>query len=654
MAFKEPTAERLDLVSFYVDDVARGIENSGLTPVEARAIRLLHEFESSKGRETSSDGFKRAVDRLLDNQYGAEEGATEMAAFAVADLAVQRRAQGMVEVAGRFADTGKDPGGHDMPAWLLEDLAGDLRIERSGSGEDLTSALPELREEALGRFHASLSPSDIHGAVLGMEAIPADERTSVREWIAGRDRELGSLDEEFYEPRRGRLVDVLEMAEAAEREPRDAREAADDFVRSVQSLGFGEPRLEEEGANVRVSFAMPSAFAAAEAMESSFHHAVQIADMTIGETGISEDGRRLFVDVRADGNEPHRPSFRDWQEYEAGEPRLAFATGEEYAAEHARFFGLPSASAQDPDPAERIAGLAAETVRLQDGVRAGLVEEGRLTSHLEAFDEARLDIATGKDAAVYQPFDRASSTLMDRAELEVGEVVAAISHRDPTIVTDMSLERAVRFMEASGFELNDHRAAALERAFVRAEQMESGRGEIWGRDEKARMMVFDVATQEEARGMEMTAQGGVLNAARGAAIERPARALLGKFGIRTLEQENPGREDLGYIAAGRYDMVSEFHRAGLDLGLAWARTGSYPEIDARMGRLVDAARAESFGELGIADGSREARSGIAGQARSVEVPSGVRARGKGPETLGDVVEAAIAETARSGRTGFVR
>jgi hypothetical protein len=262
---------------------------------------------------------------------------------------------------------------------------------------------------------------------------------------------------------------------------------------------------------------------------------------------------------------------------------------------------------------------------------------------VEMFDAVRLDMATGPEADMYRPFVKATREELGRASNEIQLVQDKVRYADPTIGTDPSLERAMLLLADAGVlpkgadSLDENRFMALERAYARAETHETRKGPMSPND-KARMIVFDVATQEEARGLAM-------GSARGEAVSRPAEKLVESMGIRTLHQEKLSDQDLSMASVGRFEDVSEYHRAGLDLGLSWARDGvkDAAEMDARMSRLanpsIDAAsplhglssggvvaEAQREGEFAAALNRAEGR-GIAAQARGLDQTTTTRSKG---------------------------
>lgn len=262
---------------------------------------------------------------------------------------------------------------------------------------------------------------------------------------------------------------------------------------------------------------------------------------------------------------------------------------------------------------------------------------------VEMFDAVRLDMATGPEADMYRPFVKATREELGRASNEIQLVQDKVRYGDPTIGVDPALERAMLLLADAGVlpkgadRLDENRFAALESAYARAETHETRKGPMSPND-KARMIVFDVATQEEARGLSM-------GSARGEAVSRPAERLIESMGIRTLHQEKLSDQDLKMASAGRFEDVSEYHRAGIDLGLSWARDGAKGavEMDARMSRLanpsVDAssplhglssggvvAEAQREGEFAAAMARAEGR-GIAAQARGLDAAPATRSKG---------------------------
>lgn len=262
---------------------------------------------------------------------------------------------------------------------------------------------------------------------------------------------------------------------------------------------------------------------------------------------------------------------------------------------------------------------------------------------VEMFDAVRLDMATGPEADMYRPFAKATREELGRASSEIQLVQDKVRYGDPTIGVDPSLERAMLLLADAGVlpkgadRLDEHRFAALESAFARAETHETRKGPMSPND-KARMIVFDVATQEEARGL-------LMGSARGEALSRPAEKLIESMGFRTLHQEKLSDQDLAMASAGRFEDVSEYHRAGIDLGLSWARDGvkNAAEMDARMSRLANpsldaasplhglssggvVAEAQRESEFAAALGRAEGR-GIAAQARGLDQVPVTRSKG---------------------------
>jgi hypothetical protein len=264
----------------------------------------------------------------------------------------------------------------------------------------------------------------------------------------------------------------------------------------------------------------------------------------------------------------------------------------------------------------------------------------------EAFEAVRMDVATGPQEDDYQPFTRPDADRMQIAERELGTVRDAIRYEDATIGVDDGLYRAVLLLKDAGLPLtpaSEPRLDAIERAFARADMHETQVGSM-SPNEKARMIAYDVATQEEARGLLMGASGKPTDISRGAALAKPAEALVARMGIRTLTQEKLADVDLRMIANGRFEEVSAYHKAGLHLGTTWAREGlkGHELIDERMERLVHGSTMDAFSDragkgltsmsASVADpapGVEAVRGegGIASQARTLEPSEASKAKG---------------------------
>ena len=270
----------------------------------------------------------------------------------------------------------------------------------------------------------------------------------------------------------------------------------------------------------------------------------------------------------------------------------------------------------------------------------GAAAKTAAASGVEAFDLARLEMATGPQAEEYRPFRTLTRAELVRAAAEIRTVQDKLRYRDDTIAVDPALERAVLTLGDAGMPLNEHRFAATERAFVRAEIYEAANGAL-SPNEKARMILYDVATQEEARGLELIGRGGVLSVSRGMAIAKPAQELVSSMGIRTLEKDGLGQKDITMAAVGHYERVSEFHRAGIDLGATLARAGGpgAAALDARLERLASQAPEpvpngldrESEITGGDAEGtylSEAVTRGIASQASDIKFELAIKPKGR--------------------------
>ncbi len=125
------------------------------------------------------------------------------------------------------------------------------------------------------------------------------------------------------------------------------------------------------------------------------------------------------------------------------------------------------------------------------------------------------------------------------------------------------------------------------------------------------------------------------------AIAKPAQELVSSMGIRTLEKDGLGQKDITMAAVGRYERVSEFHRAGIDLGATWARTGGpgAAALDARLELLASQAPEpvpngldrESEITGGDAEGtylSEAVTRGIASQASDIKFELAIKPKGR--------------------------
>lgn len=298
-----------------------------------------------------------------------------------------------------------------------------------------------------------------------------------------------------------------------------------------------------------------------------------------------------------------------------------------------------------------------------DAVERGIPRDA---SGYEAFDALRMDVATGPHEDDYQPFRVPTQAALIDAERELDHVRDAIRFKDPTIVTDPGLHRAVLLLEDAGIPLTTMSMAATERAFVRAGDIEALK-EPMSPNEKGRMIAYDVATQEEARGLLMGASGRPTDAARGMAISRPAEALVTRMGIRTLTQEGLDDADLKRISKGDFHEVSTYHRAGLHLGSTWAKEGlkGHEVIDERMDRLVYGSTMDVFADRrgkgleslssgGVVGAAQDANDfaaalsrGIAGQAALLD--SSAPSKAKGARGTDDVLNHGMRNVREGGR-----
>jgi len=284
----------------------------------------------------------------------------------------------------------------------------------------------------------------------------------------------------------------------------------------------------------------------------------------------------------------------------------------------------------------------------------------------EAFDALRMDVATGPGEDDYQPFRAPTRDALMYAERELDHVRDAIRYQDPTIAVDPGLHRAVLLLEDAGIPMTTMSMAAAERAFVRAETAESEKGSM-SPLEKGRMIAYDVATQEEARGLLMGASGRATDVARGMAVARPAEALVTRMGIRTLTQEGLDDVDLRNVSKGAFHDVSTYHRAGLHLGTTWAKEGlkGHEQIDERMERLVHGSTMDIFADRrdkgleslssgGIVAATQDANDfaaalsrGIAAQAATLDATG--PSRSKGVRESDDVLNHGMRNVREGGR-----
>lgn len=652
------------LVDFYVSDMARGIENPGLNFNEMEALRLAIAFERENGREPVGKGSTFAASRMLDNVFDADDGPYESAKLMVADMAFQRYAGEVVDSAERWAKDGTEPKGvFDDSATLIQ-----MVIK-----EDLQND-PDVKADWLaiseGRFH-DVSPMS-HGFLIDGIKDGVGLEANAGQWLY--DNQVADVFEE-YQPssRLDRGMDALDMADDEEARRDNALQQLgsswQEHVAGEPGYDFLSPEEQDRSREdwfekARRELGMPEDEIAALRAESERGHRMDGAWESLESIGqrrydqMLKDARDpdlLVEDIEVSmgrGWQPRSPDMKDVPDLlrgmtERADPRLETFS---HAVAHEMLDDLgASASAAtawmfDERPtqsfAEAYAAVAAPVA--QEGGMAGAVADAARAgpSGIDGFDERRLEAATGPDAGGYRPFRPATSQEMDRAEAEVSSVVQAIAMNDHTIFVDPGLERAARLLNVSGMEIGGERVDALTRAYARAEARETEKGPM-SPNEKARLIVFDVATQEEARGMVMSNAGGIMNVARGAAIEKPARDMVTKMGIRTLQQEMPSDVDLGYIANGRFDRVEEYHRAGLDLGMAWASAEKMPEIDKRLERLAfPSIDVERFGSTpGVVGEVQRADDFAAALDRaSSKGPEPVRAKppvmSKGPQDVG--------------------
>lgn len=601
MELESIDAQRMEGVATLISDVAAGRPAQGIGEHDAEALRLAVAYEREQGREVGGAGAAMAAVRMIDNVFDADDAPYESAKLMVADMAFQRHAAEVLAAAERFGADGTEPKGV---------LGDDATIIRMVVKEDLQDD-PEVKADwtaiSEGRFH------DVSLMSQGMLEMSVKDGMGLEE---GADQWLYDNEKVEEGPTFGSRFggrDVLDMADDEEErrqialqelgsawQEHVAGEPGYDFLESYEQDKVRADWFEK----ARRDLGMPEEEIAYLRAESERELSVEDIG-TLGERRHAEmmrdfrDSSYLVEEIeqwQAKGWNFREPDMEQVPELlrtmkEAGDPRLEVFTAS-VAHELLADLGASSTAAtpwimETPPEADfRSAFASASQPAPLDGGLGVAVAKAAMSGHkgIDAFDEARLEGATGPDAGGYRPFRAPTAAETTRSENELMTVIQAIAYDDPTITADDGLRRAVLLLNASGLEVGGDRSEAVVRAHARAEMREMEKGPM-SPNEKARTIAFDVATQEEARGMTMSNAGGVLNAARGAAIERPARELVESMGIRTLHQEKPSDQDLGMIATGQFEKVTEYHRAGLDLGMAWAGAQSMPFIDRRLDRL---------------------------------------------------------------------
>lgn len=593
-------AQRMEGIAALIADVTAGRPAQGVGEDDAEALRLAIAYEREQGREVRGDGAVMAAVRMIDNVFDADDGPYESAKLMVADMAFQRHAAEVLAAAERFGSDGTEPKGV---------LGDDAMIIRMVVKEDLQED-PEVKADwtaiSEGRFHdvTPMSHSMLEMSVkegMGLE-------DGADQWLY--DNEKVEELPDFRSRLGGR--DVLDMADEEERRQTALQElgsAWQEHVAGEPGYDFLEPHEQDRARadwfeKARRDLGMPEEEIAYLRAESERELSVEEIG-TLGERRHAEmmrdfrDSSYLVEEIeqwQAKGWRFREPDMEQVPDLlrsmkEAGDPRLEVFTAS-VAHELLADLGASSTAAtpwlmETPPEADfRSAFASASLPAPRDGGLGVAVAKAAMAGFrgIDAFDEARLEGATGPDADGYRPFRAPSPAETTRSENELMSVIQSIAYDDPTVTADDGLRRAVLLLNASGLEVGGERSEAVVRAHARADMREMEKGPM-SPNEKARTIAFDVATQEEARGMTMSNAGGVLNAARGAAIERPARELVESMGIRTLHQEKPSDQDLGMIATGQFEKVTEYHRAGLDLGMAWAGAQSMPSIDRRLDRL---------------------------------------------------------------------
>jgi hypothetical protein len=254
-------------------------------------------------------------------------------------------------------------------------------------------------------------------------------------------------------------------------------------------------------------------------------------------------------------------------------------------------------------------------------------------------------------------FEPVTPAQWDASERAVADVYEKVTRPDPTIFADPGLELAALYMKEKDMPLEGPSVMALELAHARLAT--SNRSEQLSPNEEARILVYDVATQLEARAMVREIEGQVDG--RDDAVENARkdavapRAFIDRLGIRKLEQEEPMLGDLQHIAEGRFEKVTAFTQAGLSLGISYAKDERNAGVEADLDRLSGRGAKAGF-EAPSPDAPKFERptafsydqvtgSSLRAQASGIEggKPSGeTRPRTKGPQTLGDALSAAIA------------
>lgn len=624
MDFRAIDDQREMLVDFYVSDMARGIANVGLSLPEAEALRLAIAYERENGREPVGKGFNYATSRMLDNVFRADDGAHESAKFLVADLALQRFATEVLQAGETFQKTGEMPSEGKFEDVILKYVIPDIA--------DDVDAASDWKAMGEGRFHdVSLMSKDIvTEGVNKAEYLPEN----AGKWLyenQGKEDEPRSASEaaaDMSAALRKLGYDVAETSDRMDftkivlvREGGFSSADQEHLTAAVEGMDFhvSEIRLTREG-DLTVDVL------ADNAIEISGDHG--LAEWLAGEPGRHEwDDEEHAAKVGG-----YLGQFRkERMEEELRNPVDLVNDVRQFAQEGWKFpddiiQGVERLDLMVADKDSRTADLArslAEAVMSDRGVIAGAAEywnfmEGSVpklgamlltigaqdrgedatwsiglavkqaaSGGMEAFDNVRMEMATGTEASTYQPFRALTGDDLVWAGDEIQNVQDKLRHQDHTIAVDPGLERAMLILADSGLGVSEARYPALERAFARAEIYEREK-EPLSPNEKARMIIFDAATQEEARGLEMAGQGGVMNTSRGAVIAKPAQDLVSSMGIRTLAQDGLSLDDISKAASGRFEKVSEYHRAGIHLGMSWAREGNKATaaLDERIERLL--------------------------------------------------------------------
>jgi hypothetical protein len=682
---RKPDAGHLMKVGFYVDDSIRDVENVGLRPDEAEALRLVAAYERSNGRDPTSaqGGYVRAASRMLDNAFDSDDGPHENAKFMAADLALQRHAGSVVDAAEAYGKNGTEPVGFDK--FLVEyvitadlqnddDIKADWKAMAEGRFEDASSMVHEIIEHAV--RHSEHLPegagtwmyenerreeepeldrrSNLVDVLEMVDEQPSYEPTSgdFQEWLAGEpdhydwdDARYKAESDRFYgreaEPE-PRYMTREEITQERMREAREISLMPQNVVDEIERLGrdgvsFDDKAIYVGGDRLRIMLDMGEDPRSKD-LAAALAHAV----MSERGTSASESSAWMFEEKpalgvsdmlaridREDGDRRHgiSPGTSERIVMSQAKDSVRGLTQDDRSVD-----GMVTACqlvAEEKNvPVKRLMAMVAEERRRFDhtfAARSDVVNDAVKEVLLEASIALAIENRSGprKDPREERPFfSDPTIERMDQASRDVGDLMDSVRMSDETIAVVPGLRTAYATLDAAGLNMWEG-SDRLESAWGRVLEARDERGPLSPAQE-ARMAIYDVATQTEALGVTSGIEGRVDEGAIG-------RSLVTAMGIRTIRQEQAGPmpltpSELGMVAAGNFSDLPRGSQAGFSLGLSWAKDSEGLPLREP---VVEKARGGLFGQAAGAASTGFSR--VEAKAPDQTPPSAVVTRARAQE-----------------------